>query len=59
MLLADECIAEILLDQAHRFPERRELYRSYMERALPRARHLHERITTTGAGILARLSATD
>ncbi|MGB0591530.1 MAG: acyl-CoA dehydrogenase family protein [Myxococcota bacterium] len=55
MLLADEAIAEILHDQATRFPERQELYRAYMERALPRARHLHERITTTGAGILTRL----
>jgi 3-(methylthio)propanoyl-CoA dehydrogenase len=59
MLLADECIAEILLEQANRFPERRDLYRSYMERALPRARHLHERITTTGDVLLARLHEAD
>jgi alkylation response protein AidB-like acyl-CoA dehydrogenase len=56
-LLADEAIAEILLEQARRFPERRELLERYLERAEPRARMLHEEITTTGHRILADLAA--
>ena len=59
MLLADEAIAEILLDQANRFPERRELYQAFMERALPRARFLHDQITTTGDRLLRRLKAQE
>ena len=57
MLLADEAIAEILFEQAEAFPERRELYRNYVERALPRARYLYEQITERGDRLLARLSA--
>ena len=57
MLLADEAIAEILYDQANRFPERRNVYRAFIERALPRARHLHDQITTTGDRLLKTLNA--
>lgn len=57
-LLADEAIAEILLEQSRRFPERRELLERYLERAEPRARMLHGEITTTGQRILADLAAS-
>ena len=55
-LLADEEIAEILLEQARRIPERRDA-----ARALARARRaarprLHDEITTTGDRLLATLA---
>jgi alkylation response protein AidB-like acyl-CoA dehydrogenase len=56
-LRADEEIAVILAGQARRHPERRPLLERYLERALPRAHFLHEEITRTGAGVLARLAA--
>jgi hypothetical protein len=55
-LLADEQIAEILLAQAGRHPERRAVLERYLERAEPRARWLHEEITSTGQRLLNRLS---
>jgi alkylation response protein AidB-like acyl-CoA dehydrogenase len=54
-LRADEEIALILARQAARTPERRGLLERHLERALPRARFLHEEITRTGEGLLARL----
>jgi alkylation response protein AidB-like acyl-CoA dehydrogenase len=51
----DELIAEILLEQARRFPERRELLERFLDRAEPRCRALHDEITTTGARLLASL----
>ena len=55
-LLADEQIVEILLAQARRHPERRAVLERYLERAEPRARWLHEEITTTGQRLLNRLA---
>lgn len=55
-LLADEAIAEVLLDQARAFPERREVLERWLERAEVRAHSLHHEITTTGARILASLA---
>lgn len=55
-LLADEAIAEILFAQAHRHPERRAWLERYLDRAEPRARFVHEEITTTGQRIIDRLS---
>lgn len=55
-LLCDELIAEVLLEQARRFPERRELLGRFLERAEPRCRALHDEITTTGARLLAQLA---
>ncbi len=55
-LLADEAVAEELLAQARRFPERRELLERWLERAEVRARALHEEITTTGDRLLATLA---
>lgn len=56
-LLADEAIAELLLDQARRHPERREVLERYVDRALPRARFLRDEITHTGRRLLGQLSA--
>jgi hypothetical protein len=56
-LLTDETIAVLLLDQAKRHPDRRELLERHLERAEPRCRHLHDEITTTGRGLLTRLAA--
>jgi alkylation response protein AidB-like acyl-CoA dehydrogenase len=55
-LLADEAVAELLLDQATAHPERRELLERWLDRAELRARALHEEITTTGERMLARLA---
>jgi hypothetical protein len=55
-LLADEQIVEILLAQARRHPERRAVLERYLERAEPRARWLHEEITSTGQRLLNRLA---
>ena len=57
-LLADEQIAEVLLEQAKKHPERRPLLERYLERAEPRARFLHDEITSTGARLLAKLAGT-
>jgi hypothetical protein len=55
-LLADEAIAEVLLDQAKAHPDRRDVCERWLDRAELRARHLHEEITTTGEKLLARLA---
>jgi 3-(methylthio)propanoyl-CoA dehydrogenase len=55
-LLADEQIVEVLLVQAQAHPERREVLERYLERAEPRARFLHDEITTTGARVLDKLA---
>jgi hypothetical protein len=55
-ILVDEQIAEILLEQAKKFPERRPILERYLERAEPRARFLVEEITTTGGRLLKSLN---
>jgi hypothetical protein len=55
-LLADELIAEVLLEQAKKHPHRRPLLERFLERAEPRARFLHTEITSTGARMLAKLA---
>jgi hypothetical protein len=57
-LLGDVMIAELLLAQARKHPEREEVLERHLERAEPRARYLHDRITTTGQRLLDKLSAT-
>ena len=57
--LVDEAIVEILLEQAQKHPERRDVLERYLERAEPRARYLHEQITTTGQRLLDRLEAEE
>lgn len=56
-LLADEAIAEVLLARAQKHPERRVLLERYLDRAEPRARFLHDEITSTGQQTLALLEA--
>ncbi|MEA2701278.1 MAG: hypothetical protein QOI66_5549, partial [Myxococcales bacterium] len=51
-LLADEAIAEVLLAQAQRHPARRAALERHLERAEPRARFLHDEITSTGQRLL-------
>ncbi len=54
-LLADELIAETLYEQSQQHPERRELCERWLDRCEPRARFLHDEITTTGGRLLAEL----
>jgi len=56
-ILADVAIAEMLLDQVNKHPERLELFERYLERAEPRCRFLYSEITTTGARLLSSLAA--
>jgi alkylation response protein AidB-like acyl-CoA dehydrogenase len=57
-LLADQEIAEALLAQAGRHPDRRRpLLERHLDRAEPRARFLHDEITSTGQRLLDRLRA--
>jgi 3-(methylthio)propanoyl-CoA dehydrogenase len=55
-LLADVTIAEVLLEQAQRHPERIEVLERWLERAEPRVRHQHDLIINTGQGLLDRLA---
>jgi alkylation response protein AidB-like acyl-CoA dehydrogenase len=54
-LLADEAVVELLLEQARKFPERREVLERYLDRAEPRCRFLYDEITTTGSRVLKQL----
>jgi alkylation response protein AidB-like acyl-CoA dehydrogenase len=56
-ILCDEVIAELLLEQAQKFPERREILERHLERAELRVKFLHEEITTTGERLLAKLAS--
>ncbi len=56
-ILADEAIAEALLGQARRDPERRIWLERYLERAEPRVRFLLDEITTTGQRLVRELAA--
>ena len=55
-LLGETTIAEILLTQAQNHPERAEVLERHLERAEPKARYLHDQITTTGQRLLRKLS---
>jgi len=54
-LMADVAICEIVLGQARKHPERRDLLERYLERAEPRCTFLHDEITTRGDRLLAQL----
>jgi 3-(methylthio)propanoyl-CoA dehydrogenase len=54
-ILVDECVAELLLDQARKHPERREVLERWLDRVEPRVKLLAEEITTTGHRLLADL----
>lgn len=55
-LLIDEAIAEILLEQANKHPERREVLERHLDLAEVRSRHLADEITTTGNRLLERIA---
>jgi hypothetical protein len=55
-LLINEAIAEVLLSQAKRWPERRDILERFLDRAEVQSRHLADEITTTGSRFLERLS---
>ncbi len=55
-LMAEAAICRILLDQASKHPERRELLARYLERAEPRCRYLADQIESTGARLLEELA---
>lgn len=54
-ILADEMIAELLLEQVSRFPERADYLHAHLQRAEPRVRFLADEIQTTGERILTLL----
>ena len=54
-ILVDEAVAELLLEQAKKHPERRDVLERWLERAEPRCRHLVDEITSTGDRLLAKL----
>ncbi|HEY0710856.1 MAG TPA: acyl-CoA dehydrogenase family protein [Polyangia bacterium] len=55
-ILVDEQIVEVLLAQAQKHPERREILIRYLDRAEPRVKFLHDEITSTGTRVLAALA---
>ena len=55
-LLCETMIAELLLAQSRRHPERSEILERHLERAEPKARYLHDQISTTGRRLLEKLS---
>ncbi len=55
-ILADEAIADALLGQARRNPERRLWLERHLERAEPRVRFLLDEITTTGQRLVRELA---
>jgi hypothetical protein len=58
-VLIDEAIAELLLAQAQKHPERRAVLERHLERAEPRARFLVDEITTSGDRLLKKLGRLD
>jgi alkylation response protein AidB-like acyl-CoA dehydrogenase len=54
-ILADVAVAEILHEQAKRHEERRDVLERWLDRAEPRARFLHDEITTTGDRLITML----
>ncbi|MFZ1862800.1 MAG: acyl-CoA dehydrogenase family protein [Polyangiales bacterium] len=55
-LLGYTAVAELLLQQAKKHPERAEVLERHLERVEPKARCLHEAIATTGQTLLRKLS---
>jgi alkylation response protein AidB-like acyl-CoA dehydrogenase len=54
-MMCDVVIAELLLEQAQKHPERRPLLAKHLERAEPRGRYLLDVISTTGQRLLDQL----
>jgi hypothetical protein len=55
-ILADEAVAELLLEQSKAHPHRRDVLERWLARAELRSKALYEEITTTGDRILASLA---
>ena len=55
LLMIDSTVADLLFEQAKRYPERREVLNRWLERAEPRSRYRLEEITHTGGRILDSL----
>jgi 3-(methylthio)propanoyl-CoA dehydrogenase len=55
-ILADEAVAELLLEQSKNHPQRRDVLDRWLARAELRSKALYEEITTTGERILASLA---
>ncbi|RLB61650.1 MAG: hypothetical protein DRI90_10900 [Deltaproteobacteria bacterium] len=55
-LLSDELVCEVLLEQAQKHPDRRDVLERYIDRCEPRCRFLHDEITNTGARLLGQLA---
>jgi hypothetical protein len=58
-LLTDVAVAEILLEQAQRHPDRVPLLHAYLDRAESRTRALHFEITHTGGRMLGKLAGQE
>ncbi len=58
-ILTDVCIAELLLDQALKHPERAEILERFLEKAEPRCKFCYTEITTTGRRLLNKLSPAE
>ena len=58
-ILTDVCIAEQLLDQARKYPERAEVLERFLERAEPRCKYNYKEIRTTGQRLLSKLAANE
>ena len=54
-ILVDTAVCEILWEQSCEHPERVAVFERYIERALPRARYLHEQVLHTGQRLLSSL----
>jgi alkylation response protein AidB-like acyl-CoA dehydrogenase len=55
-ILSEVTISRILVEQAHRFPERKELAERYLERAAPVVSHQLDEILHTGDRLLRQLA---
>ncbi len=59
VMLCEVAAADVLVKQAHRFPERRDLALRYLERAAPVVARAHQEILHSGDRLLQRLHAAD
>ncbi|MDH5353607.1 MAG: acyl-CoA dehydrogenase family protein [Gammaproteobacteria bacterium] len=55
-ILSEVAIASVLVKQAEKFPERRELAEQFLDRALPVVNWMHEEIHHTGDSVLEKLA---
>ncbi|MFB6264549.1 MAG: acyl-CoA dehydrogenase family protein, partial [Bradymonadaceae bacterium] len=54
-LLVDEAVCELLYEQATEYPDRRDVFERYVERAIPRCEYYVNEITSTGERLLEEL----